>query len=657
MKKTGILTFILIVIFYSVSIAQEPYYKSYNWDTLPKLHTLSSYDQQFGELCLKDFHAIEYYMDDNQIVCLNLLHKIVKVSDDKSIVKNNRIYLPMNDLSKLLVIKARVINSKGIVKEFRNDEIKEGIDEQTKSNYKYFALEGVDKGSEIEFLMVIQQNAEVYGKSFILQDETPVRNMEFLIISPSNLIFKAKNYNGLPPFTDTTLRDNRNVLYIKLDSVQGIHPEEFAVYKPNLMQTVIKLEENKTNGKKNLINYIEASQSIYDLLHETQDKSTANELQKFIKLIKVDGKNVEENIRKIEDYIKTNFALNVNSKYKTLSSVLEYKTADEIGITKLFASVFDELQINYQIVLTTNRYTSRFDPYFDSYNFLETYLFYFPDINQYLCPGSIASRLNCIPFGLTANYGLFIKSAVIGENKFGLGEIHMIEPSLYDKNRSDHTIKIDFSKSITNPEINYTLLFDGNYAQTIQPLYSYYPEGAQKDMTISVLKNSTIKDADFNDISVENKGARFLGLKPLIIKARCSPSNIVEQAGDKFLFKVGELIGPQVELYQEEERKFDVENEFNRSYTRDIIFDIPEGYTVKNLDALKFNVVMSEDGRPSCYFISRYKLINNKTVEIKINEDYKQIYYPKSRFQDFRNVVNASADFNKVVLVFEKSGK
>ena len=654
MKKIKLIILVsCLVSLFSFSFAQEPFYKSYHWEASPKLHVLSANDQQIQELDLKDFHVIEYYMDGNQLVSLNLVHRIIRVSNDKAIEKNNRIYLPLADLAKLLVNKARVINSNGVVREFRNEDIKEGVNEETKASYRYFALEGVDKGSEIECLMVIQQNADVTGKSFILQDETPKRNMEFLVISPGHLVFKAKNYNGLPAFQDSTTRDGRNVLYTKVDSIPGLKEEEFAVYKPNLIQTVIKMEENKNNGRTNLINYFEASQSIFDMMHEAQEKSTTKNLEKLIKLIHPNGKTQEENIRTIENYIKTNFVVAENSEYKSLSSILEFKTTDEVGITKLFTALFEALKINYQIVLTSNRYSIRFDSNFEAYNFLDTYLFYFPDINEYLCPGSLVFRLNCIPFGLTNNYGLFIRPVTVGQFRSGIGEIKFIEPSGYDKNRSNHTIKIDFSNSIANPDIYYTLLFDGNYAQSIQPYYSYIPEESQKEMNISVLK-STLKDVEFSDITVENKGAEFLGLKPLIISAKCTPTSIVEQAGDKFLFKIGELIGPQVELYQEEERKFDIENEFNRSYTREIRFDIPAGYVVKNLDALKMNAVIIENGQPSSYFISNYEIVDNHTVVVKVNEDYKQICYPKSRFQEFRKVVNASADFNKVVLVLEK---
>jgi len=38
----------------------------------------------------------------------------------------------------------------------------------------------------------------------------------------------------------------------------------------------------------------------------------------------------------------------------------------------------------------------------------------------------------------------------------------------------------------------------------------------------------------------------------------------------------------------------------------------------------------------------------------KINEYYNTLFLPKSDYEDFKNVINAAADFNKVVLVFEK---
>ena len=303
--------------------------------------------------------------------------------------------------------------------------------------------------------------------------------------------------------------------------------------------------------------------------------------------------------------------------------------------------------------MTTNRYNLRFDPDFEAYNFLEAYLLYFPNINKYLCPASILHRLGVIPFGYTYNYGLFVKNVTLGDFTSGVGEVSFIEPDSFMRNRHNHIVKVDFSKSIGNPDLYYNVLYDGQYAQTVQPFYSYIPKDKQAEMNDNLLK-SIIKDGKFYDIQVENQGAEYLDVKPLIIKAKVNSPTIVEQAGDKYLFKIGELIGPQVELYQEGKRKFDVENDFNRSYHREITFDIPAGYKVSNLEALKMDVELKEAGEMSSSFISNYENINNKTVVVKVNEVYKAVAYPKADFQDFRKVVNAAADFNKIVVVLEK---
>ena len=54
-------------------------------------------------------------------------------------------------------------------------------------------------------------------------------------------------------------------------------------------------------------------------------------------------------------------------------------------------------------------------------------------------------------------------------------------------------------------------------------------------------------------------------------------------------------------------------------------------------------------------FVSNYEVAGNQVI-IHIYETYKRTQYPLSQFEDFKKVINASADFNKVVLVLEKKG-
>jgi len=265
-KKMNYHLIILLLIFCVSAFSQE--YKSYQWDSLPRLHQFNGADQLLPELIVKESHILEYELHNNTFVCYKLLHKIIKVNNDDAIERNNRIYLPMAVSAKIIINKARVISAKGEVKVLKNEDIKEGINEETKTIYKYFALEGVDKGSEIEYLTVIERNADYHGEQAILQNEIPKRDLDYSIISPNNLVFVSKSYNGLPDMSASNTPDGRNVLSVHVDSVPGLKEEPFAVYTPNMMQFVYKLDENKGTGQKNLINYIEASQTVFDLTHE-----------------------------------------------------------------------------------------------------------------------------------------------------------------------------------------------------------------------------------------------------------------------------------------------------------------------------------------------------------------------------------------------------
>jgi len=80
---------------------------------------------------------------------------------------------------------------------------------------------------------------------------------------------------------------------------------------------------------------------------------------------------------------------------------------------------------------------------------------------------------------------------------------------------------------------------------------------------------------------------------------------------------------------------------------RKIVFEIPGGYSVKNLDDINLSVVHKENDTVTMGFVSNYTKSGN-TVTVNIYETYAKIYYPLEQFEDFKKVINASADFNKI---------
>ncbi|MCK5280757.1 MAG: hypothetical protein KAK04_19525, partial [Cyclobacteriaceae bacterium] len=307
----------------------------------------------------------------------------------------------------------------------------------------------------------------------------------------------------------------------------------------------------------------------------------------------------------------------------------------------------------YTYGLTSDRTKVTMDPDFESYSFLENYIFYFPGLDKYMAPTEILYRVGYIPFKWSNNYGLFIKNVKLGETTTGIGEVKFIEPLDYSESEDKLEIKIDIDGEFDALNLDIKRTMTGYNATFIQPIFELIPETESKIVVIELL-NLSGKDVELKEFKLINSSLDSFYLKPFIIQGSVSTSSsFYDKAGNHYLLKIGEVIGEQVEMYQEEKRKLPVENEFNRNYERRIQFEIPEGFTVRNLDDLKAEIFLEENGEKSMGFISDYE-IDGDLVNVFVREYYKKLDYPLEYFDQFRNIINAAADFNKKVLIFEK---
>ena len=636
--------------------AQSKYIDTYDWDHNPELHKLSAPERSRDELMLMENTILEYVYDKElELREYVLYHKITRVNSRGAIESNNRIYLIESESSNIIEQKARVIKPDGSVKLLKKEDIIEATDEESKQKYKYFALEGMEKGSEIEYLYKMEIDPVLTGTSRVLQSGTPRKDVTFSIITPPNLLFETKSLNGLPDMAYDTTVFGDNILKVSIDSVPALKKEEFAIYRPNLMQVLYKLGKNKFSSVSNVINFKGISQDIYELIYSQRSKSLTKAVKSFIKGANPDNaKDEMEKIRKIENYIKTNIFVTDQSapELSDVGEIINKKMASHIGIIRLYAEIFDLYNIEHELVLTSDRNKIRFDKEFEMYSYLDDYLFYFPGPDLYMTPILPFYRLGFVPDGNIYNYGLFIKRITVGDLTTGIGVVKFIEAPAYNKTMHNLFIHVDFSENVSNPKIDMTQELTGYYAQYFQPYYDIINAEQTEEFNKKIVEN-TLGESEIHKIETENASMEDFGVKPFILKAETDGNLFVENAGDVLLFKLGELLGPQSELYQETERKLDIENDFNRQYIREITFNIPSGYKAKNLDVLNFNVVPEGSGKDtSMAFISSYTVDGDK-VKVGINEYYKQIAYPLSTYDSFRKVINAAADFNKIVIIFE----
>jgi hypothetical protein len=649
MRIVGVIA--LVITLWTNTFGTDPYYQ---WESSRKRYVLTADESAKAEIFLKKHVQFDYVLENNQFLVYSTIHQIILVNNSEAIEKHNRIYIDMSRAMSLVDVKARVIKKNGEVINFDKNNLKELKEEQGAQQYQIFAMEGVELGSEIEFYYTKKEPGRIFNNAYV-QSGTFIKNSSFTLNCPKHLKFDFRSYYGYPEvkFTEATETNQVNNYTVNMDNVSPLKEEPFSSVQSNLMRVEFKLAYNSARGKARLYTWEDAAKSYYKTLSE-QTKDDAKALEKFVKTIgDQPSMPIAKRIRNVENKIKTTFQINTTDRSEGLgniSAIIKYKIASQEGLTKLMMSVFDQLKITCYPVLTCSREHYKFDPTFDSWAFLDEYLLYFPDTKSFLSPYAIQTRYPLAPAEFTANHGLFIEPFTIGEVKSALGSVQEIPAAPYQWNNDNLSIEVKIRPDFASNEIKLKREFGGYNASFLTPYYNLMTEVQRKEMVEEMMKQTA------PDLTMTKWTAKPIEADPVDkfeVEVEFNSSHFMESAGSRVLFKVGELIGPQVEMYRDDERKSVIENQYNRAYDRVIKISIPEGFAIKNAKDLNFDQQYADKGKVLFQFTSAYE-VQNSVLTITIKEYYKEIFAPVERYEEFRKVVNAAADFNKVTLVLEK---
>jgi hypothetical protein len=653
-------TYFIILSFFFISFLSSGKFDNldYNWEKNPVRHTLTADEEQEKTVRIKDVRILEYaYNDLGTLEMLHVIHKIIRVNNDAAVDENNKVFISMNGVSELVEINVRSISKSGKITELNKNNIKEIENEEKNQGYKIFAIEGVEVGSEIEYFYILKRSPIRYGREYV-QFENINKDITIKIISPENLIFETKSFNGFPQMKDT-LHSKKHFLTIEHASAPSLLDEEYANYERNRMRIEYRLSYNMyhNDGKTKLYTYAEVSKNIYNNTHPADAAKSDKAVLKLINTMGLPAlTNQEDKIKAIEKYVKDNFVIvesNAES-FDQLAYILKGKQASETGIVILYNKIFELADVKYQIVATSNRMKLPFDETFESWDYLSNYVYYFNQTGKMFAPTKIGMRYPMIPYSWIDNYGLFIKPVVVGDIKSAVSEVKYIPENSYKESYDNLDITISFKMDDEKVliDLNRSL---GGYSGN--PIVEFYDEISDEDKAkvLKQLAESTIEDAQMisGEATNTNKDNCTFYI-PLVLHYKMESTSLLESAGNKYIFNLGKVIGEQSQLYQEKERKQPVESDYNRSYIRQIVIMIPDGYSATNLDKLKFLQEMKDaTGKVTCKFQSDYKVDGNK-VTVSIEEYYSQLHYSLAEFNAYKNVINAAADFNKVTILLQK---
>ncbi|MEI9957558.1 MAG: DUF3857 domain-containing protein [Ferruginibacter sp.] len=403
----------LFFLFESYTIAQVP---SINWDANPVSHTVKPTYAKESAVILSDMRMQEFVQEEKTgLMIIATSKKLVKVIDDKGVEMYNKIYLPVYTGAEVIDVKARVILSNGKVIDLPKEKILD-VEEEGRA-YKKFALEGVDKGSEIEYYYQFKRPASFFGLEVFQSSVTPYEQANFTLITPDYLLFTIKGYNGLKVSKDTVI-GNKRITTASCKDIAAIGDEKYGSREAHSTNVQFKFSYNLSKDKNlRVFTWNELAKNVYDNYTTYTDKES-KAVDAFLKQMNIPASATEEQkIIALEEYLKTNINSDkdgIGEDADKIERIVKTKVSSNEGLNKLYVICMDKLGINWQIVFPSKRDDIPLDEELENYRLIEDMLFYFPNTKHFLEPVNTSFRYPYITPYWAATKGLFVQGTTTG---------------------------------------------------------------------------------------------------------------------------------------------------------------------------------------------------------------------------------------------------
>ena len=641
MEKKIFFSIILIITFLN-SFSQS--YKIIDWDD--KTVNLKSSDDDLQGIFSN--HYVEYYKSkfSEDVYVYETHHmktKINKITDES----NNEILISKINVSEIIDVKSKVINNDSI-KTYGFNQMKEMINTSTSTeNYNYYKIPGINEQDIVEIIYTVKKDFNFNGNK-IIEESYPILSSKFILIE-NDFKSNIKIYNSYSSSVIDTLFDGKKSKLINFKNLDATSDEQYSTPIANKIKVAYQCYENRddisqTEYWNNLV------QNVRELFFPISINPIADELFNELKSKKISIPFNEISVANaIDEYIKDNFTISddENSKLNDIEYILKNKISNDFSIIQVYSNLLKAAKIDYEVAISCNRYFLKFDPELFDPNQLREFIIYLPNSEKYISPNRIEYRVSEAPDDLIGNYGVFIDSNL--DYYFS-----QITPSDESFSQIKKKIEVFIPKNLKKLKIKENRSFSGYWA-IMNRNYVSFSENEETDFlvdyfTISGLNNKKVTNYAIDNFEISDNANNT----PLTIKSTISTNDLVEQKNGLIYLNIGKVIGLQSNLFNADKRINEIEINFPNSYEYLIEVNIPKGYRIYDISELnKLKEYISVDGNISAKFNSSVSQSQDK-LYINVNELYRELRYDKSRYEEFRQVINAAASFYESSIVLEK---
>jgi len=633
---------LLIIFFCLVNGSYAQLYKSHDWEQTPIYEKLSDDDKALASVAIKEKHLIQYYQTvfNSKIKLFETTHSIIRINTEKGIKKHNRVFIPTRNTVKVIDIKARVLTANGKITILNKKNIKELKNVKGYGNFKIFAIEGVTKDSQVEFIYTVEKQIRAVG-SVVIQKDYKVKKAEVILRKPKSLLSQIKTYNNFPEFDVKVVEGNKKAYVSSIEEVPAMINEESATPDANRMKVsyVVRGSANvdmwnnlKDGLSKNFIN-----------LKSKKIKGLVSAYEKY----KASQEQHQYDVNTISNFINNTFNIirDNNSEFNDIDVILSKKQATSQSITKVYTALLNHYNINYELVLASDRYHHKFDKSFYSNFNLQELLIYFPEYDKYIVPSYVNSRLDYAPLEQINNTAVFI-----ADDNYNFVDIK-VPPTEYTKTYRDFYLKINTDDLFGVVKCKQKLT--GYKASNMRGAYKYLIKEDYNRFK-NITATNGIEDAEIENFNVSNEQIDLITDNvPFEIDWTYTSENMVEEAGNDLIFNIGKVIGTQMEFYQEIERVNPVEIRYLNAYNYLFKVVIPKGYKPIGLKDFIVDEKVIIDKEEACLFTSEYEIKDNHII-IKVSEVYNMLTMDLEYYEGYKKVINSAFDFSKKSILFQK---
>ncbi|MCS7017827.1 MAG: DUF3857 domain-containing protein [Cytophagales bacterium] len=597
---------------------------------------------------VEDRRILEYAQLNQEMHLYETVHKIIRINSRQAISHFNKVYIPLADANHVIAIKARTVHPSGAINEVAPKAMR-SLEVENTDAYLIFAFEGIEQGSEIEYIYKIRRDPRFFGRA-IFEANFPIWYLEFEIITPEHLIFEAKSYNHFPDLSLLPLRyPGKNSLYARIQ--QLLPPEKKSTDSRHLsvMRVDYKLSYNKQQSSEMpLHTWADVAYMVRSLIYDF-DALTDTEISQLHQVISALLKNAcneQEKINAIIRFVNENIRIEPQEQrlHESVFATLATHIGGRMDIIQLYALLFTIADIPHQLLVTADRNQTGFDSNFATLYALEEFVFHFTYSNLYFSPIHTEYNLGMIPAMLQGNHALVVTPPFDDwEEPLTEQLIDSLPVSHFMQSLDQNCIHLQADSTMTSITTHWERTLTGHLAVLLRKWYrntsdkefeALMQKVVEYHVPQALVTHITWKETQLPD-----------NLPCMAIQATLKADNLLEHAGETRLLRIGRMIETSI-------KKYSPDYPFGRHYQ--IHVQIPAGWHIANIDQLNKAAVLQENQIIYASFHSSCTW-NGNTLVINVEEYFPQVDIPQSLHEQYQRIKNCAVDFGYVTLVIQKA--